>query len=141
MQQQMEAAKATEAKYRTDSARAAAAIKIFEDLRTAEATAEEKRLAAEAIAEQNRLDHIARMLADADMRAVEDACRRKKISVLAEKLSVGHDVADSVLKHLQSLRGPVRHKGLPVLSVLQAINRFAIENGVRFQDAEVMLSN
>jgi len=138
MQQQLESAKATEAKHRADAARAATAIKVFDDLR-----------AAVAAAEQKRLDDISRLLAQADKKAADDALRYEKICAIAAKLSVGHEVAASVLKYLQT-----RHYYKPPrclvkaasearqrLPALQAINRFATENGVRFQDAEEMLSS
>ena len=129
-QEELEGVKSTEAKHRADAARAASAMKAFDDLH-----------AAEAAAEQKRLDDISKRLAQADKNAADDALRREKISGLAAKLSVGRDVAESVLKHLQSLRYPVRGATQPALAVLQAINRFATENGVRFHDAEAILSN
>jgi hypothetical protein len=137
MQQQLEAAKATEAKHRADSSRAAAAIKTFDDLR-----------AAGAAAEQKRLDDISRLLAQADKKAADDALRYEKICAMAAKLSVGHEVAASVLKYLQTRRRPPPRCAIARASearqhlpALQAINRFATENGVRFQDAEEMLSS
>jgi hypothetical protein len=122
--QALEAAKATEARERVAASFAAANMIPFAKLRKAAAEQEEK-----------RLKEISRMLAAADMKKANDTIRSQKIIALTGLMSVTQDVAEAVFKHLLSPKA-----GKFSLVALQAINRYASENQISFQDAEIVLS-
>lgn len=121
--QALEAAKATEASERLAASLAAANMVPFAKLRKAAAEQEDE-----------RLKKISRMLAAADKEAADNMVRVKKIMALAELMSVTQDVAEAVFKHLLSPKA-----GKFSLVALQAINRYATENQISFQDAEIVL--